>query len=409
MALLKKLSLNILSIVILLIFLFGLFVFYILKAELKPVIQEINLSESIAIPNILLIHNTFHEVESGENMTVIFEKYTVPKNLTYEILNSEFKKSFSDLKPGEKFIFKFIGEKLDSITLTKSPRVKYFVENLQNPQVKEVKYKPKFIKEFRAGIIENNFFMAGLNGNIPESILMDFAYIFGWDIDFIFDIKGGERFEVLYETGYVNGEKIDNGSILYAKFIGRNNQFKAYRFSNRDGKITYFDQYGNSLKKAFLRAPLSFNYISSHFNPNRKHPILNTIRAHTGVDYAAARGTPVRSTGDGVIMSIGVRGGYGNTIEIRHGGEIKTLYAHLDKFNTDLKVGSKIKQGDLIGYVGDSGLATAPHLHYEFMVGKLKTDPVKVKLPSTEPVPNDKINEFNNLMSALDKTVRIMK
>ena len=117
-------------------------------------IQEINLSESIAIPNILLIHNTFHEVESGENMTVIFEKYKVPKNLTYKILNSEFKKSFSDLKPGEKFIFKFNGEKLDSITLTKSPRVTYFVENLQNPQVKEVKYKPKFIKEFRELFID---------------------------------------------------------------------------------------------------------------------------------------------------------------------------------------------------------------------------------------------------------------
>ena len=146
-----------------------------------------------------------------------------------------------------------------------------------------------------------------------------------------------------------------------------------------------------------MRAPLDFAYVSSHFNPNRKHPILNKIRAHNGVDYAAKRGTPIRATGEGVIESVGWKGGYGRTIVIRHGGEITTLYAHMDKYHPAITKGGKVKQSQTIVYVVDSGLATAPHLHYEFRIGEKRTNPLKVALPSAEPLEKSVIKEFKNL------------
>ena len=166
----------------------------------------------------------------------------------------------------------------------------------------------------------------------------------------------------------------------------------------------YFNEKGENVKKAFLRAPLDFAYISSHFNPNRMHPILHKIKAHNGVDYAAKRNTPVQASGDGVISYVGYKGGYGRTVEIKHGGNIKTLYAHLEKFNKRSQVGSKVKQGEIIAYVGDSGRATGPHLHFEFWQGTKRTDPVKVQLPSAKPVNPDEFNEFiSALQSSLQK------
>ena len=169
----------------------------------------------------------------------------------------------------------------------------------------------------------------------------------------------------------------------------------------------YFNDDGKSLEKAFLRAPLDFAYVSSHFNPNRRHPILNTIRAHNGVDYAAKRGTPIRATGEGVIQSVGWKSGYGRTIVIRHGGEITTLYAHLEKYHSSISRGMKVTQGQTIGYVGDSGLATAPHLHYEFRIGEKRTDPLKVALPSASPINKSEMNLFkiqrNNYMQISDQ------
>jgi murein DD-endopeptidase MepM/ murein hydrolase activator NlpD len=236
---------------------------------------------------------------------------------------------------------------------------------------------------------------------------MDLAYIFGWDIDFVFDIRVGDRFKILYEIPFVNGQQIENGSILFAEFYNQNNRYTAIRYKGKKKKWEYFNEFGGSLEKAFLRAPLDFAYVSSHFNPNRRHPILNTIRAHNGVDYAAKRGTPIRSTGEGVIQSVGWKSGYGRTIVIRHGGEITTLYAHLEKYHPGISKGLKISQGQTIGYVGDSGLATAPHLHYEFRIGDKRTDPLKVALPSASPLDQSKMKQFvvlkNNYIEITDQ------
>ena len=233
---------------------------------------------------------------------------------------------------------------------------------------------------------------------MPDSIIMDFAYIFGWDIDFILDVRQGDKFSVIYETDYSGGEKISSGDIIFAKFINKNKIYIAQRFYDDIQGKQYFNQNGDNVKKGFLRAPLDFTRISDHFNPNRKHPILHTIRAHKGTDYAAATGTPIQATGDGVITFAGIKNGCGNEILIRHANNYQTRYCHLQRFHKGIKKGKKVSQGEVIGYVGSTGLATGPHLHYEFMIGNKHTDPVKVKLPSANPLNKNQIEDFNKLL-----------
>ena len=331
-------------------------------------------------------HSSFYTVEEGDSMSVIFEENKVPLNLTYRILRGPHKNDFANLMPGNEFEFHFLDNELLRIELRKGPLFFLSVLNSNEPEYELINLEPEVIREFKSGKIISSFYEAALESGIPDSVIMDLAYLFGWDIDFIFDIREGDSFKVLYETPYVEGAKIDNGDILYAEFINQEQEYTAIRYYARSGEKFYFDKDGNSLRKAFLRAPLDFAYVSSHFNPRRKHPILNKIRAHNGVDYAAKRNTPVRSTGDGVIIHQGWKSGYGRTIQIRHGGEITTLYAHLESYNKKLGEGSKVNQGTVIGYVGDSGLATAPHLHYEFKVGDKRTDPLKVRLPDDKPI-----------------------
>ena len=226
---------------------------------------------------------------------------------------------------------------------------------------------------------------------------MDLVFIFGWDIDFVFDIRSGDSFEILYEEYFYKGEKIKNGDIKAARFKRGKKVFSAIRFfSNASQTKEYFSTRGENVKKAFLRTPVEFSYISSHYNLNRKHPVLNKIRAHTGVDYAAPTGTPVRSTSSGTVSFIGNKGGYGKLIEIKHSEDYSTRYAHLSKFSPRLSNGSKVEQGETIGYVGQTGLATGPHLHYEFRVSGNHTNPLTVKLPDAKPIPEVEKQEFLN-------------
>ena len=353
-------------------------------------------------------HSSFYTVEDGDSMSVIFEENKVPLNLTYRILRGPHKDDFANLMPGNEFEFHFLDNELLRIELRKGSLFSLSVINSNEPEYELINLEPEVIREFKSGKIISSFYEAALESGIPDSVIMDLAYLFGWDIDFIFDIREGDSFKVLYETPYVEGAKIDNGDILYAEFINQEQEYTAIRYFDRSGEKFYFDKDGNSLKKAFLRAPLDFAYVSSHFNPRRKHPILNKIRAHNGVDYAAKRNTPIRSTGDGVIIHQGWKSGYGRTIQIRHGGEITTLYAHLESYNKKLSEGSKVNQGTVIGYVGDSGLATAPHLHYEFKVGDKRTDPLKVRLPDDKPIDKMELPKFNQTkLQILDLTKKL--
>ena len=340
-----------------------------------------------------------HVVKSGENLSVIFEKYSVSLNTTYQIFRKDKSGEVKNIQPGNRLEFTFIASELQLIRIIKSPVLEFQILTSPDIEIAKIEKTPEQIISFKSGIIQSSFYLAGLKADIPESVIMDLAYIFGWDIDFVFDIRANDKFRILYETPFVDGVKVANGSILFAEFYNGNNKYSAIRFKGKNKLWDYFDGEGNSLEKAFLRAPLDFAYVSSHFNPNRRHPILNKIRAHNGVDYAAKRNTPIRATGEGVIESVGWKSGYGRTIVIRHGGDISTLYAHMEKYQSSLVKGSKIKQGQTIGYVGDSGLATAPHLHYEFKIGNKRSDPLKVLLPSALPLKKSLMPEFQKLQS----------
>lgn len=388
---------------------FGVLLIYDAGIEQEEVPSEI-VTETLSLPtqSIPSIQTKkIHTVKGGENLSLIFEKYKVPLNETYKIFKKDIANEVKNILPNDRIEFLSLDGKLQKIIIHKSPLLSYQVQVLPEIVIDRAEKEPELIQSFRSGLIESSFYLAGLKNDIPESVIMDLAYIFAWDIDFVFDIRVGDKFRLLYETPFVDGQQIENGSILFAEFYNQNNRFTAIRYKGKNKEWEYFNENGGSLEKAFLRAPLDFAYVSSHFNPNRRHPILNTIRAHNGVDYAAKRGTPIRATGEGVIQSVGWKSGYGRTIVIRHGGEITTLYAHLDKYHPLIAKGAKVSQGQTIGYVGDSGLATAPHLHYEFRIGEKRTDPLKVALPSASPLDKSNMDQFqsfrNNYIEIADQ------
>ena len=234
-----------------------------------------------------------------------------------------------------------------------------------------------------SGIIDSSLFLAAQDAGISQNVIMELANIFGWDIDFALDIRKGDNFTVLYEELYRNGEKISDGNILAAEFTNNNKTYRAVRYTNpQTNRSEYFTADGKSMRKAFLRTPVNFTRISSRFTVNRYHPILHKFRSHKGVDYAAKRGTPIHSAGDGKVIFKGKKGGYGKVMIIQHGTKYTTLYAHLKTYNRKLRVGSKVKQGQTIAYVGSSGLATGPHLHYEVIHNGTKVNPQRIRVPT---------------------------
>ena len=235
------------------------------------------------------------------------------------------------------------------------------------------------------GVIQSSLFEAGTAAGISDGVIMNMAGIFQWDIDFIQDVRVGDEFTLIYEELWRDGIKLRDGEIVAAEFINQGTPYRAARYIYSGGNSDYFTPEGRSVRKAFLRAPVDFIRVSSSFNPNRRHPILNTIRAHRGVDYAAPTGTPVIAAGDGKVIVRGIQNGYGNTVIIQHGGNITTLYAHLSRFASP-RVGSRVTQGQTVGYVGQSGLATGPHLHYEYRLNGVHRNPRTVTLPPAEPV-----------------------
>ena len=367
----------------------------------KPIpIEKITISKDLDEGLAPIKSKQIHTVKKGDSLSVIFEEKQVPLNTAYKIFDFDQNSLLSNIVPGDIMEFNYMGNDLLSIEIIKDEINSILIKTDTEISIKKIKKEIQTITSFGFGEIKDSFYKSAKDVGIPDSIIMDFAFIFGWDIDFIFDVRQGDKFSVIFETDYSEGERISSGDIVLAEFVNKDKKFIAQRFFDDIQGKQYFNEKGENVKKAFLRAPLDFAYISSHFNPNRMHPILHRIKAHNGVDYAAKRNTPVKASGDGVISFIGRQSGYGRTVEIKHGGNIKTLYAHLEKFNTKLKVGSKVKQGEIIAYVGDSGQATGPHLHFEFWQGEIRTDPVKVKLPSAKPVNNSQKNEFNNLLAS---------
>jgi len=252
------------------------------------------------------------------------------------------------------------------------------------------------------GTIDSSLFLAAAAAGISDRTIMNLAGIFAWDVDFVRDIRQGDAFSLVYEEFWQDGKRVAEGDILAAEFINRGKSYRAIRFKDASGRIDYYTPEGLSVRKAFVRAPLSFARISSNFNPRRRHPKLNTIRAHKGVDYAAPAGTPIKAAGDGKIILRGRKGGYGNAVIIQHGGNITTLYAHMSRFSK-ARIGSRVRQGDIIGYVGSTGLATGPHLHYEYRRNGVHLNPRTVKLPDAEPINAEYLAAFKKAAGPLLK------
>lgn len=254
----------------------------------------------------------------------------------------------------------------------------FATELLENPIEVEVRTTD--------AVIDSSLFEAASKAGMHDQTALALAELFGWDIDFVLDIRPGDAFAATYEEHSQDGRYVGDGPILAARFINQGREYHAVRYVHPDGEARYYTPDGKSLRKAFLRAPLEFTRVSSRFNPRRRHPVLNTIRAHKGVDYAAPTGTPVRAAGEGRVRLAGRKGGYGKVVELEHSRGIVTVYGHLSRFARGMRAGMHVAQGQVIGYVGMTGLASGPHLHYEYRVNGIPRNPQTVKVADATPI-----------------------
>lgn len=352
-------------------------------------------------------------VQPGDNLSIIFSRLGLPKHVLHGILNlNGVEETISDLQPGQKILFLLNSDRTfkqlhypinENNMLIISYRDGVFkTDSLVSESTKHYK--------FREGHIKTSFYEDASAGGLSDKTILQLAEIFRWDIDFALDLKKGDSFKVLQEEFHQKGIKVREGPIVAAEFINQGSRYRAVRYVDKHGFARYYAPQGTSLQKSFLRAPVQFAHISSHFTRSRKHPILHKFRAHTGVDYAARTGTPVKAAGDGKIAFLGRRGGYGNTIVVQHDKQYSTLYGHLSRFSKDIKLGDEVYQGKIIGFVGSTGLTTGPHLHYEFLVNNIHRDPLTVALPNANPIRDDEKSRFLQqskfLLTELDKQAR---
>ena len=350
-------------------------------------------------------------IKRNDSLFTILNRFGVNKENIIGLINSQNSNLLSSIEVGDKI----------RVNLDENNEIKdlLYIDDFQTGvraerfkstyKINKFKHVLEKVKIFKHVVIEDSMYVSGLKEGIPDSVLMDVVYINGWDIDFTHDIRSGDSFSLIYEEILVDGEKVLDGDVLITEFNNMGKKITSIRFDLENGKSEYFSSEGINVKKAFLRSPVKLSYISSKYNLKRKHPVLHTIRSHNGVDYAASKGSPVRATGDGTISLAQYNGGCSNEIKIKHSEDYTTRYCHLDKYHSRTKVGRKIKQGQTIGYVGSTGLATGPHLHYEFHVNGKHTDPLKVKFPNATPIRSSEKNQFNQVAYHLTKQLNNYK
>ena len=351
-------------------------------------------------------------IQPGDTLASIFAGKGIPSTTTHQIavLNEQTSR-LRYIKPGQKIQLlldadhglrqmKYVPD-VTSTLLIQRTEDQSFTSQIIN-------YQLDAYPVYREGTIESSLFEAAAEADIPEDVIMNLVGIFGWDIDFSLDIRRGDRFGIVYEELYRDDVKIRNGRILAARFINNGKTYRAVLYTDPKGDSDYYSPDGKSMRKAFLRSPVEFSRISSRFSNNRWHPLLSKWRAHKGVDYAAPRGTPVRAAGDGKVIHVGTKGGYGRLIVLRHGGRYTTAYGHLNGYARGIRAGARVKQGQIIGYVGSSGLATGPHLHYEFRVNGVHRNPLTVKLPEAEPVHPSYLANFQENTRVYLSMLRLM-
>ena len=326
-------------------------------------------------------------IRSGDTLDQLFRKHQLDVGHLATIARlDQARQQFRKIKPGDVFEITHDDGQVISmyseLDLTSALRVErreagFTAKVVERPIEKR--------KRHAYGVIESSLYESAVAAGLSDKVIMNIAGIFAWDIDFVLDIRSGDNYYVQYEEIWQDDEFVTDGEIVVAEFNNNGRSSQAIRFIDDSGRSDYFTPDGHSVRKAFLRSPVDFR-VSSSFNPNRRHPVLKTVRPHRGVDYAAPRGTPIKAAGDGKIIFRGVKSGYGNAVILQHGGNITTLYAHMSSFAAKARLGKRVRQGQTIGFVGKTGLVTGVHLHYEYRLNGVHRNPRTVKLPQADPI-----------------------
>ena len=349
-------------------------------------------------------------IGKGDNLALIFKRAGLSPQETYRVSRAgDLAKKLLKMKPGESLALTidkagklaqldYAFSVTDTLRIVKTPDDTFSSAIHSKPVDTRINYAQ--------GQINSSFWNAGVEAKLTDNQIMSLAGVFGWDVDFALGIRKGDSFYVMFEERFVDGEFIENGDIVAAQFVNRGETYTAIRYS--DG--SFYTPEGRSMRKSFLRAPVNFKYISSSFKPRRFHPVQKRWKAHRGVDYAASRGTPVMAAGDGKVIKSAYNKFNGHYVFIQHGEKYVTKYLHFTK--RKVKTGQSVKQGQIIGTVGATGLASGPHLHYEFLVDGVHRNPRTVKLPKAQPIAKKERDKFQLLatqrLAQLDNNKRIM-
>ena len=373
------------------------------------------------------------ETQSFENETLPLEKSskTIEQTLVREdtlfdlfIKNDLDTKDLADLLQASKKIYNLNrltpGNRLELGVNTEDNSIHHFRYEINEDEIlliersdngflaRKEKLEYDIRLDIRSGVISDSLFEAVVKEGLPSEISLDLGDIFAWDIDFNVDLRKGDRFRILFEKKFRNGDFLRNGRILCAQFINQENQYWAILFKDQDGHVDYYDLDGNSLKKKFLKSPLRYRYISSRYSKRRLHPILKIYRPHLGIDYAAPTGTPVVTVGDGKVIFAGWKKGFGRTVKIRHNGTYTTLYGHLSRYGKGIKTNRNVKQGQVIGYVGSTGLSTGPHLDYRLIKNGSYINPLSYNPPSAKPVNKKYAEDFEKLKKEMIRKLKVV-
>ncbi len=341
-------------------------------------------------------------VRKGDTLSSLLQKAGLSLDDIHLIANSgQDAKQLTSLDLGDQLDLLIKDGKVEQLKLTRSKLESVaVVRNGDAYQAEHLVRAPEIRHGYASGVIDSSLFVAGQKAGLNDRMTLKLADIFAYDIDFLLDIQPGDSFAVMYEEYYLDGERVGEGNILAAEFTNQGKTYRAVQYKSSDGTTAFYSPEGEVLRKQFLRTPVDFAKITSYFSLSRKHPILHKIRAHKGIDYGAPRGTPIRAAGDGKVVFAGIKNGYGNVVMIQHGAAYTTLYGHMDKIS--VKNGAKVGQGQMIGTVGSTGLATGPHLHYEFHVNGSAVNPLANKnVAIAEPLSKAEKARFSNSTNAL--------
>ncbi|WP_372747665.1 peptidoglycan DD-metalloendopeptidase family protein [Litorivivens sp.] len=342
-------------------------------------------------------------VQPGDSLSHIFQRVGLTARDVHELITGTTEvKPLSRIKPGQQLSFHIQDGQLLAMKLKQNALTSLVYERTAKGfSATELVREPEVRPRIASATISSSLYKAAEDADMPDGLIMELANIFGGVMDFIYDVRAGDHFIVLYEELYIDGQRYKSGKILAAEYVNRGRSYQAFRYTNALGKTGYYSLNGESMQKAFLRAPLEFSRISSPFNPNRLHPIFKTVRPHRGIDYAAPRGTPVYAAGDGRIIEAGYTKANGNYVIIQHGSQYITKYLHLDR--KAVRKGDRVDQRQTIGWVGSTGFATGPHLHYEFLLNGVHRNPSTIieKLPKARKITATEMAMFKNSVQGM--------